>query len=135
VTWSVMIDAARAGELIQQAREAAETAYAPYSGFRVGAALLTTAGRVYTGANIENSAYSETLCAERTAAVKAVLDGDRKFEAIAVTVAGGTDISPCGACRQVLAEFSPDMSVVTEDEKGGIRVERLADLLPRAFKL
>jgi cytidine deaminase len=114
-------------ELIALAAEARRKAYAPYSEYAVGAALLTASGRVYTGCNVENAAYGLSVCAERTAAFKAVCDGEREFTAIAVvTENAGT---PCGACRQVLAEFGPEMRVLVADVSGAHRVYSLPELL------
>ena len=119
-------------QLVETAIAAAEHAYVPYSGFPVGAALLTAAGRVYGGCNVENAAYPTTLCAERTALVKAVSEGERDFRAIAVATRSGG--SPCGSCRQMLFEFSPDMRVLVATLDGEIRYEvALRDLLPRGF--
>ncbi|MBN1319151.1 MAG: cytidine deaminase [Anaerolineales bacterium] len=122
-------------QLIHKAIDAMSRAYAPYSHYRVGAALLAASGKIYTGCNVENSVYSETICAERTAVVKAVSDGERDFIAIAVaTLDGG---SPCGACRQVLNEFSPGMTVILANEKGELQepggIFTAADLLPHRF--
>lgn len=125
----------RALDLLRRAREVAIDAYAPYSDFKVGAALLAGDGRIFTGVNVENAAYGDTLCAERVAIVKAVSEGARRLQALAVTAADGSEISPCGSCRQVLSEFGADACVVTEDKIGGVRLERLSELLPRAFKL
>lgn len=118
-------------ELIAVAQEARARAYAPYSDHAVGAALLGASGRVYTGCNVENAAYSHTICAERTALVKAVSEGERAFTAIAVvTPKGGT---PCGACRQVLAEFGLQIRVLVATPGGLVRESTVADLLPYAF--
>lgn len=125
----------QARELLRAARAAARDAYAPYSDFKVGAALLAVDGQIFTGVNIENAAYSATLCAERGAIAKAVSEGQRDFQAVAIVAADGSDISPCGTCRQVLREFGVKAGVVTEDGAGQIRVESLSELLPRAFKL
>ncbi|MCU0512872.1 MAG: cytidine deaminase [Anaerolineae bacterium] len=104
--------------LIQQAVAAAEQAYAPYSQYHVGAALLAADGRVYTGCNVENASYPASICGERTALVKAVSEGQRQFSALVVaTVNGGT---PCGICRQMLFEFAPDLRVVVVDFGGHI---------------
>src|SRR5690554_6317634 len=92
-------------ELVAQARQAQEHAYVPYSNFRVGAALLTSSGKVFLGCNIENVAYSPTICAERTAIFKAISEGERSFVALAVVADTDEPISPCGVCRQVLVEF------------------------------
>ncbi|MDH7490027.1 MAG: cytidine deaminase [Anaerolineae bacterium] len=118
-------------DLVRAALEAREKAYAPYSEYRVGAALITRSGRVYTGANVENASYGLSVCAERVAAFKAVSEGDREFEAIAV--ATGNGVLPCGACRQVLAEFGPDMRVIVADSEGNMRTYRLSELLPGRF--
>jgi cytidine deaminase len=118
-------------ELITLAARVREQAYAPYSGYAVGAALLAKSGRVYTGCNVENAVYSLTICAERAALFKAVSEGEREFEAIAVvTMNGGT---PCGSCRQVLAEFGADMRVLIATPDEMISESLVADLLPGAF--
>jgi cytidine deaminase len=118
-------------ELIARAAAARERAYAPYSNYPVGAALLGKSGQVYTGCNVENAVYSLTICAERTALVKAVSEGEREFEAIAVVTANGG--SPCGSCRQVLAEFGPDLRVLIATPDRQIAEQTIAELLPRAF--
>lgn len=120
-------------ELIAQAMSVRERAYAPYSKYRVGAALLGKSGRVYTGCNVENASYGLTVCAERNAIFKAVSEGERDFEAIAVVTANAG--SPCGACRQVLVEFlSPDAQVVCVNAKGEVIEEKtLGDLIPDSF--
>lgn len=118
-------------ELIALATEARRKAYAPYSRYLVGAALLTTSGQVYTGCNVENASYGLAMCAERTAAFKAVSEGDREFVTIAVvTENGGT---PCGACRQVLSEFGPNMRVLVADDSGSYSTHDLSQLLPDSF--
>jgi cytidine deaminase len=118
--------------LIQSASEIRQWAYAPYSHYPVGAALLAASGRVYTGVNIENAAYPSGTCAERVAVFKAVSEGERQFLAIAVVTNYGG--SPCGACRQVLAEFGLDTLVIIADQAGKIIQETiLADLLPGSF--
>ncbi|HOJ00465.1 MAG TPA: cytidine deaminase [Anaerolineaceae bacterium] len=118
--------------LIEAAVEARKKAYVPYSRYPVGAALLTKAGKIYTGANIENAAFPVTICAERTAIFKAVSEGERELQAIAVvTKNGGT---PCGSCRQVMAEFNPDLIIYIANEKGEIVQETtLKDILPGYF--
>jgi cytidine deaminase len=118
--------------LIQIARQARKWAYAPYSNYPVGAALMTASGRIYDGVNIENSAYPTTICAERVAVFKAVSEGEREFKAIAVvTNNGGT---PCGSCRQVLAEFGLGTIVLIADADGNLLQEITIDqLLPHAF--
>ncbi|MCI6017946.1 MAG: cytidine deaminase [Clostridiales bacterium] len=126
-------------KLIEMAVKAREKAYAPYSEFKVGAALLAVGGKVYTGCNIENAAYSPSNCAERTAFFKAVSEGERDFEAIAVV--GGKDTpgfcTPCGVCRQVMAEFcNPEkFRIILMDNKGGTITYLLEELLPSGFKL
>ncbi len=126
-------------ELCQVAKQAMTAAYTPYSGYTVGAALLTADGRVYTGCNIENAAYTPTVCAERVAIFKAVSDGNRDFAMLAV--AGGPDgvvtgegASPCGVCRQVMVEFCPpDFPVLVAGVGDTYRRFTLAELLPAAF--
>ena len=120
-------------ELVKAASEARENAYAPYSLFKVGAALLTTKGTIYTGCNIENAAYSHTVCAERVALYKAVCSGDRSFAAIAIVTAADIPVPPCGACRQVMAEFSADMRIIMANTKGDIVISNISELLPMAF--
>jgi len=117
--------------LINHALSAREKAYAPYSGYKVGAALLTADGEIYEGCNVENAAYGLCMCAERTAVFKAVSDGERHFTAIAVATENGG--SPCGSCRQVLREFAPDLTVIITDTAGNFRETTLADLLPDSF--
>jgi cytidine deaminase len=123
------------GKLLAAARAARRHAHAPYSKFRVGAALLTKSGKIYTGVNVENASYGLTICAERVALTKAVSEGHRQFKAIAV-VAPSAALSPCGACRQVLAEFG-EMTVVCADSRNPrkLRLHLLSELLPHAFKL
>jgi len=120
-------------ELIQAAVEARKWAYAPYSNYPVGAALLTISGKIYDGVNIENAAYPTGTCAERVAIFKAVSEGERQFEAIAVVTANGG--APCGACRQVLSEFGLETRVLIADDDGKlVREYSIAELLPEAFK-
>jgi cytidine deaminase len=119
--------------LIGVARNMRERAYAPYSGYPVGAALLTAYGSVYGGCNVENAAYGATICAERSAVVKAVGMGEREFAAIAVvTEDGGT---PCGECRQVLSEFGNDTVVIIADVHGQYSIVDINDLLPFSFNM
>jgi cytidine deaminase len=121
-------------ELVDRAQQARERAYAPYSSFPVGAALLGRSGRVYTGCNVENAAYPLVTCAERTAVTKAISEGEREFEAIAVVTATGA--TPCGACRQILREFSGpdgDLRVIVADTAGHVRTFTIAELLPEGF--
>jgi cytidine deaminase len=117
--------------LITSAQDARERAYAPYSKFKVGAALLGKSGRIYTGCNIENAALSPGVCAERTAIFKAVSEGEREFETLAVVTENG--VSPCGVCRQVMMEFAPDMKVIIADIQGNTRDITVRDLLPDGF--
>lgn len=118
--------------LIEAALEARRWAYAPYSHYAVGAALLTESGKVYEGVNIENAAYPTTICAERVAVFKAVSEGERAFTAIAVVTSNGG--TPCGSCRQVLAEFGVDTVVIIANTQGEVvRESTVADLLPGAF--
>ena len=121
--------------LIQSAIQAKENAYVPYSGFRVGAALLAKDGQIFTGCNIENAAYSPTICAERTAVAKAVSEGCREFQVIVVTGDHGDYLTPCGVCRQVLAEFCDfeDFTVILANDEEDYKEMKLAELLPGAF--
>lgn len=119
-------------KLIEAAIQARQWAYAPYSNYAVGAALLTPAGRIYDGVNVENAAYPTTMCAERVAVYKAVSEGERQFEAIVVATSNGG--SPCGSCRQVLAEFGLDTLVLMVTAEGRLVQETtVRDLLPGAF--
>lgn len=119
-------------KLIEKALETRHRAYAPYSNYNVGAALLTTSGKIYQGVNVENAAYPTSMCAERVAVFNAVTDGERQFVAITVaTTNGGT---PCGACRQVLSEFGMDIIVIVIDGDGNIIQEApVKHFLPGAF--
>lgn len=134
---SIFLSAEQAQTLLNVAREAAENAYAPYSDFPVGAALLTANGDILTGVNVENASFGLTLCAERTALVKAISEGHRNFQAVAVwaTRRPHGSVTPCGACRQVMAEFlSPETPVVMTDETNGqVRILSMNNLLPEAF--
>lgn len=119
-------------ELIRLALAMRQRAYCPYSGYQVGAALLAEDGALYGGCNVENASYGGTICAERTALVKAVSEGARRFSALAVATANGG--SPCGICRQALYEFAPDLHIILVDSSGAVRAEyRLRDLLPDGF--
>ena len=120
-------------ELLRIAKEASLNAYAPYSGFPVGAALECDDGTVYTGCNVENAAYGDTICAERCALVKAVSEGQRKFTRIAVYGEGKNYCMPCGSCRQVLAEFSPEMEVLCAKAGGSYVSYPLTRLMPYTF--
>ncbi len=121
-------------ELIALAQQAREHAYASYSGFPVGAALLARSGKVYTGCNVENASYPLTICAEQTAVTKAASEGEREFEAIAVVTATGA--TPCGACRQILREFGGpegNLRVIVADLDGDWQTFTIAELLPHGF--
>ncbi len=119
--------------LILQAKDAMKNAYAPYSRFKVGAALLTKSGEVFKGCNIENASYGATNCAERTAIFKAVSEGYREFEKIAIVASSGDYASPCGICRQVLAEFMPEGKVILYSEETGMVTYTVRELLPAGF--
>ena len=121
-------------QLVTAARDARDRAYAPYSHFSVGAAVLTTSGEVFAGCNVENASYGLTLCAERAALVAAVTAGERRFQALAVATAGGH--APCGACRQFVAEFCEDLPILLVDTNlaDAMTKTRLQDLLPMRFE-
>lgn len=125
-------------QLVSRAKEAMQYAYSPYSGYKVGAALLCKDGSVYTGCNIENAGYSSTNCAERTAFFKAVSEGKKEFEAIAIC--GGKEgvieglFPPCGVCRQVMREFCGDDFLIYLATKDGIETYTLKELLPVSFR-
>lgn len=122
-------------ELFKMAHEAREYAYAPYSGFRVGAALEGKSGQVYTGANVENASYGLTVCAERIAVFKAVSSGEKEFTRIAIAGSGEAPVYPCGACLQVLAEFAPELLIYIGVEPEKYQVFNLSEMLPQAFSL
>ena len=121
------------GVLIEAAQAAREQAYAPYSTYQVGSALQTRSGRIYTGCNVENASYGLTICSERVALAKAVSEGERDFDLLAICASGAP--APCGACRQVLHEFSPDLVLLLVDprKEQGVKVD-LSVLLPQAFQ-
>ena len=121
----------RTADLISAAKKARLNARAAHSGFKVGAAIETRKGRIFGGCNVENAAYPMAICAERTALVKAVSEGQREFTAIAVATRNGG--SPCGACRQVMREFAPHLRVLLTDDAGHIRQFTLDQLLPESF--
>jgi cytidine deaminase len=124
----------RLAELEAAAAEAAQGAYAPYSGFQVGAAVLTSAGEIVTGANVENASYGLTMCAERVAIFDAVTSArDVEIRALAVVQADRVPAAPCGACRQVIFEHGPEASVLYVSEHDQLKVVRIADLLPDGF--
>lgn len=119
-------------ELIYEASQVRSRAYAPYSNYLVGAALLTKKGQIFTGVNVENAAYPDSICAERSAIFSAVSAGEREFEAIAVSTRNGG--APCGSCRQVLSEFGLDIEVLLVDEgENLLQQSTVRDLLPAAF--
>jgi cytidine deaminase len=119
--------------LILAAKQARENAHAPFSDFRVGAAVRAKSGRIFTGCNVESASYGLTCCAERTAIFKAVSEGERGFEAIAVVTDTDALTPPCGACRQIIWEFCGDVPVVLANLKGKVELETAAKLLPRPF--
>ncbi len=122
-------------ELVAKAFEAKKKSLAKYSNFKVGAALETEDGKIYLGANIENASYSLTVCAERTAMFTALLAGERKFKRIAIVSDSENITAPCGACRQVLAEFcEPDFEIIMANKKGNFEIKTLGELLPLSFK-
>ena len=121
-------------ELLNLADKAKQKAYVPYSKFQVGAAILTKEGKVFTGCNVENSSYGAAICAERTAAVKAVIEGYHDFEVIAIA-SNGSDketVYPCGICRQFLHEFNPELKVICQSPDG-FETYRLSELMPKGF--
>jgi len=120
-------------ELIEAAKQARERAFAPYSNFRVGAAVRTKDGKIFTGCNVESASYGLTVCAERVAIWKAVSEGEKEFERIAVVADTRELTPPCGVCRQILWEFCGDMPVTFANLKGDVETVQMKDLLPRAF--
>jgi len=130
-----MLDETVRQQLLDQARRAREAAYAPYSRFTVGAAVLTATGEIFSGGNIENASLGATVCAERVAIFTAVAAGCRDLTALAVIADTPEPVAPCGLCRQVLAEFSPDCQVLMANTAGLIRLTNLKELLPMAFRM
>lgn len=120
--------------LFLKAKAVLSKAYAPFSGFHVGAALLTGSGEVFTGVNVENSSYGASICAERTAFVKAISEGHREFQAIAVATDKGEAL-PCGICLQFMFEFQKNLRIITGADENHLHTFYLNDLLPRGFKL
>lgn len=118
--------------LISKAKEAMKYAYTKYSGFNVGAALLTKSGKIYTGCNIENSSFGATICAERVAFVKAISEGERDFEAIAIVSSSGNFTYPCGICRQFMSEWGTQLKLIFDNGKE-TKIYILDQLLPEAF--
>jgi cytidine deaminase len=122
-------------EMKRLARDAAKHAHAPYSAFRVGAAVLGESGRIHVGANVENASYGLSMCAERSAIFRAIADGERVIEALCLYTATPVPSAPCGACRQVIHEFGPDALIICIGEEDTERRYALRDLLPEAFRL
>lgn len=121
-------------ELVRTAKSAKENAYVPYSDFKVGAAIRTSAGEIFTGCNIENASYGLTNCAERTAIFKAISEGIREIESLAlVTENADTITPPCGACRQVMVEFNPEMTVILSNTDNDTELTSAGELLPHSF--
>lgn len=120
-------------KLIKEAENARKRAYTPYSKFKVGAAILTSDGKIFTGCNIENASFGLTVCAERVAILKAISEGSSKFEAIVIVGDTNRPCSPCGACRQVIYEFSEDIKIIMYNLKGDIQIKKMRELLPEAF--
>ena len=120
-------------KLVAAAKAVRENAHAPYSNFRVGAALRAKSGQVYTGCNVENSTYGLTVCAERVAIFKAISEGERGFDAIAVVADTAALTPPCGACRQLIWEFCGDVDIILANLKGKAEVVRTSQILPRPF--
>ena len=119
--------------LIRRARLAKKYSHSPYSKFRVGAALLAASGKIYSGCNIENSSFSLTICAERTALFKAISEGSKKFKAIAIVSDSDDYIPPCGACRQVMLDLAPDMEVILTNSKDDMKILKVRSLVPYPF--
>ena len=120
-------------KLVKEAEKARKKAYTPYSKFKVGAAVLSVDGKIFSGCNIENASFGLAVCAERVAIFKAISEGSTKFKAIAVI--GDTDkpCSPCGACRQVISEFGEDIPLIMANLKGDVKIKKIKELLPGAF--
>lgn len=129
------MDKKKEEELIAAAIKARQNAYTPYSNFKVGAAVLTKAGNIYTGCNIENSAYSVTNCAERTALFKAVSEGERDIQVVVVVADQDEPVTPCGSCRQVISEFGAEIEIIMANLAGDRVVKRIDELLWGAFQL
>lgn len=121
-------------ELYRTAHQVVQYAYAPYSRFKVGAALLTKSGEVFTGVNVENSSFGATICAERTAFVKAISEGHREFDAIAVISSDG-EVYPCGICRQFMYEFGDELKIITGEDEDHLHIAEIKELLPEGFRL
>jgi cytidine deaminase len=119
--------------LVAQAKQSRENAHAPFSNFRVGAAVRANSGRIFGGCNVENATYGLTVCAERIAIFKAISEGERGFDAIAVSTDTDTLTPPCGACRQIIWEFCGDVPVILSNLKGKIETIQMRDLFPKPF--
>lgn len=128
------MDAAALDRLVQMAREVAERAYVPASNFRVGAVLVTADGRTFAGCNVENASFGLTMCAERGAVGRAIAEGAERFVRCVIFTDTADATYPCGACRQVLAEFGPDMEIVLSNRTGVVHRVSLRDLLPEPFR-
>ncbi|MBS3741011.1 MAG: cytidine deaminase [Candidatus Cloacimonetes bacterium] len=122
-------------KLIKAAKEVSKNAYSPYSKFKVGAALLTSSGNIYTGTNIENSSYPAGVCAERVAIFKAITNGENKFDMLAIYSHSDKLFYPCGICRQVIAEFARNLPIIVAKEEDNYIKTNIKDLLPQAFRL
>lgn len=122
-------------KLMKEAIKASKRAYSPYSKLKVGAALEAANGKIYTGCNIENASFAVTVCAERVALFKAISEGNKKIKKLALVVGGKGAATPCGMCRQALAEFNPELSVLLSDSKGNLKETSLSKLFPGGFTL
>ncbi|NLM38066.1 MAG: cytidine deaminase [Firmicutes bacterium] len=128
-----LLDEEQTRRLLEEAKKARLKAYAPYSGYQVGAAILTQSGRIFGGCNIENASYGATICAERVAVARAVAEGETDFVAMAVVADSPEPGSPCGICRQFLAEFAPRLTLILANLEGKVRRGSLDEYLPYAF--
>ena len=127
-------DGSRDKELFRLAKSMLNKAYAPFSNFAVGAALLTRDGEIFTGVNVENSSLGATICAERTAFVKAISEGRKDFHTVAVVSSEGA-VLPCGICRQFMFEFGDDLRIITGEDEDHLKVYKITELLPEGFRL
>ena len=122
-------------DLLNYARGTIKNAYAPYSKYRVGAAVITRSGKVFTGCNVENNSYGLTICAERVALFKAISEGEKHFQMMAIVTQDSKIAMPCGACLQVMAEFAPRIKLLLGNKKGKLIKRKLSDLLPNPFRI
>jgi cytidine deaminase len=122
-------------ELIEAALDARKYSYSPYSNFKVGAAVLASSGKIYTGTNIENASFPATICAERVAFTKALSEGEKDLRAVAITSSYDEFVFPCGVCRQFMVEFNPQLTVILAVSKEKYEIHKLKDLLPYSFTL